>query len=346
MNLANRFEPVVRAKFGNRYKKGRSKNGLEFKVCCPFCTRNGLTADRKFKLWINPGQGVYRCWRCNTRGQVTDLFGDIARLVQNPFSQTRVTQLTQVETMPGMIISLADLDEDHPAYRYMRGRGFDPVAMGKFYGLSYCYEGRMFGHGSFQFNTFNTLIFPIWMRGQVVGWQARLLYNPDTLTDSECAAMQYPRDEDGEYCRPPKYFTSPGLEKGRVLYNYDVAVKSQVVVITEGPTDVLATGPCAVGTLGKGVSDEQIRMIKNQWDVIVILLDPGDADKESYALYTALSETVPNTVAVKLEGYSDPGSAPTAEIWTQIYDKARKKGITLESYNWGPYWCDQVMKRR
>jgi hypothetical protein len=345
MNLAKRFEPIVRAKFGSRYKKGRSKNGLEFKVCCPFCTRNGLKADRRYKLWINPTQGVYRCWRCNTRGQAVDLLGDIASLVENPFQPSAAPRLVQVETMPGQVVSLADTDLEHPGYKYMKLRGFDPHAMGTYYGLSYCYDGQVFGKGSFRFNTFNTIIFPLWMHGTVVGWQARLLYNPDDLDEAECQAMGYTLDEDGTYCRPPKYFTSPGLEKGKVLYNFDLAAQSQIVVITEGPTDVLAAGPCAVGTLGKGISDEQMRLIKNQWDVVIILLDPGDADTESYNLHQALIETVPNTVTVKLAGYSDPGSAPTSAIWKQIDVQARRKGIALESFNWGPHWCDQIMKR-
>ena len=195
MSMATRFEPYVRAKFGNRYRKGRSRNGLEFKVCCPFCVRNGLKADKKYKLWINPGKGVYRCWRCNIRGQVEDLFGHIADLGENPFQAEAVSPLTQTDVMPGLMVNLADLDEDHLAFRYMRNRGFDPVALGKFYGIRYCYEGRIFGGGSFRFDTYNTIVFPIWMNQQVVGWQARLLYNPNDLTPAECAGFQFLIDD-------------------------------------------------------------------------------------------------------------------------------------------------------
>lgn len=345
MNAGRRIEPYIRSKFGNKYKKGKSRNGIEYKVCCPFCTRNGLRPDRKYKLWINPQKEVYRCWRCDTRGQLDDLFGSIAGLGSNPFQQNKVEPLAKTKVMPGQVMSLAELDDDNLAFRYMQRRGFDPVALGEFYGLCFCYEGRYFGTGKFQFSTYNTIIFPIWMRGEVVGWQARLLYNPDELTEDECKAMMFPVDDDGDYIKPPKYFTSPGLEKGRVLYNYDVAKTSQIVVVTEGPTDVLASGPCAVGTLGKSVSEEQTRLIKDGWDVAIILLDPGDADKEAYSLYRNLATDI-HTVVVTLQGYSDPGCTTTAEIWRQIDKAAQQQGIDLSDYNWGTYWCDKVLKRR
>jgi hypothetical protein len=61
------------------------------------------------------------------------------------------------------------------------------------------------------------------MDGKLVGWQSRLLYTPDNMTDDECEAMGFVKDDDKDWVKPPKYWTSPGLEKGRVLFNYDWA---------------------------------------------------------------------------------------------------------------------------
>jgi hypothetical protein len=54
------FEVAIRAKYGTRYKKTRTKNGLEYKICCPFCLRNRGKSDTGFHLYMNPEKGQYR----------------------------------------------------------------------------------------------------------------------------------------------------------------------------------------------------------------------------------------------------------------------------------------------
>jgi hypothetical protein len=341
--MAGSIERHISAKFGKRYRKGKGRNGVEYKVCCPFCTRHGLKPDRKYKLWINPSKGVYRCWRCNTKGPITDLFANISRFGEDPFKRIMSKPLESIKVGPGKVYGLHEVDEENLGYRYMQRRGFDPAALGSVYGVSYCYDGKVFNMGDAQFRTFNTVVFPLWMDKMIVGWQARLLYNPDDLTEEDCAAYNFPVDDEGEYVRPPKYFTSPGIEKSRVLYNYDKAIESELVVLTEGPTDVLATGPNAVGALGKGISEEQLHIIKGRWKAAVVLLDP-DAVKTAHEVSDVLSAVMP-TVNVTLRDYDDPGSAPTREIWKQIYETACAARIDLSSYNWGPYWSDAVLKK-
>lgn len=336
------IESALVAKFGKRYRKHRAKNGMEYKVCCPFCTKAGLKPDRKYKLWINPDKQVYRCWRCDARGRVSDLLGVLA---STPVFDARPRTLSTDIPAPGELIGLDQLEGSNPACVYMANRGFNPVALGRYYGVQHCYSGRVFGGKYMRFNTTNTIVFPIIMDTRVVGWQSRLLYNPDALTDAECEAMAMPRDDDGDYIRPPKYFTSPGLTKADVLYNFDTARSGNLVVVVEGPTDVLATGPAAVGTLGKGVSDQQASMLKTFWDLVIVMLDPGDAARESAKLVEELSGTV-RTVEVRLERYDDPGSAPTLELWRQIDVAMRKQGLDLSNYKLGPQWCNDVLKRK
>ena len=341
----DKVENLLRAKFGTQVKRAKTKKGLELRICCPFCTSRGNTRDTGYKLWINPGKDVYRCWRCETRGSLSELLGQRIDGVGSLQAEApAVGTLASCETLPGELIRLDHLDNDHVASRYMRHRGFEPSGLGKHYGVSYCASGRLFGGRSFRFDTGNTIVFPIWMLGKMVGWQCRLMYNPDELDDETCRAFGFIWDEEKEkWLRPPKYFTSPGLTKGCVLYNYDTAIKSDVVVVTEGPTDALATGPCAVGTLGKGVSDTQVELLANNWKVIVVLLDP-DAYADAEALCAHIGRKNPLTVLVRLENYDDPGSAPTREIWKQIYRAGMRTGIDITQYSLGPHWCNEVIR--
>jgi hypothetical protein len=244
---------------------------------------------------------------------------------------------------PGMLCNLVGLSTDHPCIRYLRGRGFNIELLERVYGVRYCWEGKAFANGLF--NTTNTLVFPIWMDGKLVGWQSRLLYNPDSLTQEELKAMGVPMEEDGTYPKPPKYFTSPGFDKGRALFNYDVARKSELIVVCEGPLDAVSVGPCAVATLGKGVTEFQARLIKAYWKLAVILLDPGDADREMAELQGNLQLSIP-TVKIDLQGYKDAGEAPTLEIWRQIVESMDAMGLRIEKYNMGMYWTGDALRMR
>jgi hypothetical protein len=314
-------EGLIVRKFG-RYKRTQGKKGTEYIVKCFNCKRP--------KLYINPVQEIYNCFRCGKSGTLSELFGEIARGQKAPVSERQQLHVLgdKIE-MPGALTELQSLSEDHPARQYISRRKFNHVELNDKFGIRYCYEGRWFGGHTF--NTTNTLIFPIWMGGKIVGWQSRLLYMPDELTESECEMFGFRKDDEGDYIRPPKYFTSPGLEKGRALFNYDNARRSDVVVVTEGPFDAIGVGSCAVATLGKGVTEQQANIIKLYWRVAVVMLDPGDADKEMMELMSRLHRTIP-TLCIQLQGYKDPGEAPRTEIWKQITENAHAIKLDMTKY--------------
>jgi hypothetical protein len=242
------------------------------------------------------------------------------------------------------------LPDDHPAIVYLtriRKRPFDPQELARTFGVFYCNIGRVFGKGTINYDTSNTLVFPVYWRDHqppyqpiVIGWQSRLLYDPAKLTDAECAAYGLQKDERGEWIRPPKYFTSPGLDKGRVLYNYLNARNYSFVVVTEGVFDAFSVGPSAVCLFGKTPTETQLNLLKTYWEDIILLLDP-DAHKEMRATFEHLSRSVKVT-AVLLEGQKDAGDMERGEIWRQIakkieadrrYSKAALAGLKLEEVN-------------
>lgn len=325
--IPSKFESILKSRVGNAYKKGRGRNGIEFRICCPFCLKRYGKADRGYKLSLNPVLNVAHCFRCGYASLATQIFG-----VKNDRSGdeafAKVQAVARRSEAPGELLRLSDLPDNHACCNYIRGRGFSVQALDKYYGVMYCRKGKKFAGGIY--DTSNTVVFPVWMNGKLAGWQSRLMYNPDSIPDSECGMMGFMQDGDGKYIRPPKYFTDPAMRKGECLYNFDLAKKSELVVICEGTMDAMAVGPCAVATFGKGVSIEQAHLIQDNWKLAAILLDPGDAELEMRKLQ-GLIECIPSFV-VDLKGYKDAGEAPSEEIWNQIYAAAAAAGHDLMDY--------------
>lgn len=319
------LEAALRKKLGNGYRKACGKNGLEFKICCPFCLSRYGKEDRNYKLSLNPDLNAAHCFRCGYSSSISKIF-KIAPGKQQP--ARKVVTLNRTSEPPGELVRLSELPDDHACCNYIRGRGFSVKALDEYYGVMYCARGRKFAGGLY--DTTDTVVFPIWMYGKLAGWQSRLMYNPEKLTERECESMGFLRDEDGKPIRPPKYFTDPAMKKGECLYNFDLARQSELVVICEGTMDAMAVGPCAVATFGKGVSEEQSRLVQCNWKLAAILLDPGDAAEEMAKLRSSL-RAIPSFI-VDLKGYKDAGEAPSLEIWKQIYESAAKAGFDLCNY--------------
>ena len=319
-----RLEGFLQKRYGV-VKRSRGKHGLELIVRCPVC--------KKQKLSINANTGMYQCWKGCVSGHVDKLLGDVraAKFEQAYQVRPQPTRAPGCE-LPGELIPLVELDQDHQAIQYLVNRGFDPRELDEQYGLRYCREGRRYAGGLF--DTTNTIVIPIYQNGTLIGWQSRLLYSPEKIEDPKVmAALGWKQDEDGDWVKPPKYFTSPGLSKGELLYNYDWARQGNLVVVTEGVFDCIAVGRSAVATFGKGVSDTQMRLCGTYWDLTVLLLDP-DAIQDA----ERLSARYNNCIVVKLEQYKDAGEAPRSFIW-QAIDQAisgnqvlAAAGKTLDSY--------------
>ena len=329
-------EQLLRRKFGDtRVRKTRGRNGVEFRVCCPF-PHGPDGPDRKYKMYINPERfgGVYNCYSCGKSGRLSEFIGEFNNMARQPVAQVRDEPLPADVQGPGYTIPIDELPADHPASIYLervRKRPFDRVELSRDYGVRYCLKGRTYGSGEkgFWYDTSNTLIFPMWMMGRLVGWQSRLLYDPDKAScdDAACAAMGFPKDHEGQWIRPPKYWTNPGLPKGRILFNFDNARKFRHVVVTEGVFDSMSVGLCATAALGKGITENQIRMLKTYWDTVILLLDPGDADRETAKIAADMMTSGVEVIPIHLKNYHDAGDTPREELWRQITETVRQRNL-------------------
>lgn len=307
--LSKRFGQVTRS---------QGHNGLELICNCPICGSH--------KLSVNAVSGVYKCWKGCCSGHVRKLLKMHLPMTQAPVRREK-RDYGYIE--PGALVPLATVGDDNLGAVYLRSRGFDYRELGRDFGFMYCGAGRKFARGLF--DTSATVVAQVVMNGMLVGWQARLLYDPDKLTDERCRMIGLPWDPvKSKFDKPPKYMTMPGMDKREILWNFDNARQSDTVVICEGVYDAARVGRCAVATLGKSVSDQQVGLLEQYWRNVIILLDP-DAEKDAERLRRKFQTA--NVVTVTLQGYKDAGEAPRAAIWSQIYDACVASGVDPSGFS-------------
>lgn len=318
-----RLARMLEAKFGEVTEAGGG-NGTEFIVDCPFCSRH--------KLSVNASKGVWQCWHCHESGTTYRLLGRSVK-VDRPARRERPREKGYVP--PGELVPLDLLNQEHEACLYLRNRGFDPKALSRNFGLSYCKRGKAFAGGVF--NTSGTIVIPVVENGVLVAWQSRLLYDPQKVPEEEREAYGFARDANGKFKVPPKYFTQPGFRKGEHLFNFDQARRFGFVVVTEGAFDAMRVGRCAVAAFGKGVTSTQVDILRSCWPVVVLLLDP-DAESDQEELKRRIEGSGPfgrtgsagtKVVSVHLSGYKDAGEAPEREVARQIVLAASSEGVDL-----------------
>lgn len=270
----------------------RCQGGEEYNVCCPFCN------DVGFHLYINYtyGEKNYKGYRTfatahcfhgclDDKDKREELYNLLyAFPLPNQFKSIIVPICEEPEKEilpPGKLILLSQLPPDHPAILYLVEARQFPLPLLDYYGVCYCYESAT------NPLAIGRIVIPIWFKGEYKGWQTR------KIGDGKAGGI--------EYC------TAPGMRKSRLIYNYDVAINQDYVVICEGVTDVWRVGPAGICLFGKSASVEQIRLIKEGWGKkdICLLLDP-DASKETAKLYENLTKDCKNVFVVKLpEGIKD-----------------------------------------
>lgn len=313
-------QEAVRDKLSSRFgavKITNGCNGTEMLTTCPFC-------GHKEKLSVNPSKRVYHCWHCDSSGTLSSLLGANVEVSPIPVQVVQATPEDNKEKViyppsfdPSQILPLSSLAEDNPAIVYLKSRGFDPAELDRDFAFRYCAKGRKFPH--VPFDASNTIIIPIYGSDKFLGWQARLLYDPKKVSDDVLKVMGYTETKSsGELKRPPKYLTSPGLNKKEMLYNIDWAKQYDTVVVTEGVFDCIRVGRQGVATLGKQVSDYQKKMLTSLWKTIVLLLDPDATETQNQLLKDLTVVGGPKVVPVTLEGYKDAGDCPRDELWSQI----------------------------
>jgi hypothetical protein len=253
------------------YRLEISQGGEEYLISCPYCS------DTRRRCSINHRWGSYDTktrnrnlwlWHCfneecqddydNRKELYRSVCKDESLTIDNEVRQVSVNCKPKAITWPGDMWMFSDIllkEPSHKAIQYVEDRLYDPQKLAKYFNVGYC----GFSHLP---NAHDRIIAPVYQDKKLVGWQARLI--------GESAAKGV-----------PKWWTSPGMKRSRVLYNLDLAKRYQTKVLVEGPGDVWSFGLPAVGIFGKSMTRDQITLLADssqEGDSVVVLLDP-DQDR-------------------------------------------------------------------
>lgn len=299
----------------------RAQNwGEYYCVCCPFCR------EQNFKLWINhlygattdPRTGrrsdtfLAHCYRndcLEVPGRSSHLedmiFGPGHTVSRNVvIKQGTLTDIDAPLDFPGDIISLTALQPHHPAVEYLTDRGFDVAELSEVFNVGVCVDAVP------RYTIMNGRIFiPVFFNGKLVAWQGRLSRNASK----------------GEI----KYYTQG--KKSRVLYNYDVAAKEELVILVEGAPSVWRLGKPAVCLFGKTLSYWQENTVATTWSgkPVFVVLD-CDAQKELEQAVMQLCQHNLKVVPVVLPDERDPADYSRAELHDILSAAASAVGVPAD----------------
>lgn len=306
--------------------------GEEYRISCPFCddTRNRLyvnhrwgTLDSRTKTrnwWLVQcyneqcvsGDG-YKLWKWLTSGR-----DEQVSLTHTKGSRNKIIG-DGVIRPPGPPWSLQDMlkrNPRHPALTYLWDRLLDPLYVAETFDVAFIIESPYA-------LCRNRLYAPVMMRGELVGWQCRKVL---------------PSDKTG-----PKWFTSPGVRKGDIVYNYDKALHYSTKVVVEGPSDVWNFGAQAMGILGKSISPGQIdlicEMVTEPEDTVVLMLDPDlppdhKEGKEhhidrAFRVLSAQAKLAGRVIPIYLPPGTDPGMMDRYYMRRLIAAEAKRRKLKV-----------------
>jgi hypothetical protein len=302
--------------------------GETYCVNCPHC------GDRRRRLWICHKWGTFDhtsrslllylliCYNENCfadRARRKELWQKVYNefLCDDPDYLEEVEELKfvapQIEytieaTLPDGFVRLTDVPPIHPCRQYLRQRGFNDELLSKLLGLGYvsCNSSSP---------ARGRLLIPVYMEGQLRGWQARSM---DDQTK-------------------PKYLTMPGMRKSQILYNFDFAKRYNYVVVMEGAFDVWRYGPEAVAIFGHHISDYQQKLLLSTWPHIIICFD-SDAIDEAYAMAHRLRLYNLGNVQVhvaRLDPGKDPADYDTPSLRQLVMASIRSESAHIIGANRG-----------
>lgn len=328
VKVSNEGESMIAAYrpdlLSNKLRLHITHPGEYYQVSCPRCT------DTRHRLYINHRWGIKDenghtnlwlavCFNEDCYSDFhrrVDLFEDVGGMDMGELSHAKprrgkvISEEARKVTLPGPLIRLDELPDDHPACAYLANRFYDPQRLGRFYGVAYCPT-------SMYYLAKHRIIAPINMGGKLVGWQARYI-----------GEMNWKKKG-----APPKWWSCPQMKRSRILYNLDYAKKYRTGVIVEGPGDVWGVGPMGVATFGDTMTEMQRRLFVQAFkgQHVVLLYDPEAMVKRSTEkLVEFLRKEFGDKFApIVLPKGTDPGGLDRKFLRNFLREEARNQSVKL-----------------
>lgn len=289
-----------------------TQNAISYIFTCPRCTKQK-------KLYLRKVDGIFRCFKCyeteNFHGKpeyaLAEIYGlDINHVREaiynlkekkftgfldltfiDPYSNDDFGEIEDVElpevTMPSDIIDFND-DKFTDGAKYLFKRGLKPEHIIE-YGIKY--------HPVWQ-----TVVFPVIADKKLVGWQER-----STVSDFR--------------------YTLKGFKKEKALMFQDRLTDSPHAVLCEGPIDAIKAHLCGgnVASMGKGVSEAQLDIIKDKVKKLYLALDP-DAPEMMDRICKSMHDYMEIYILLPPKGRKDLGECTFEEVYEQFLNAPKYTG--------------------
>ncbi len=237
------------------------ETGEQYRVDCPFCFDQGQNLYVSYAYGQcdpNTGSDNYRQWHCKNarchkdkeccarlREHTAIRFCYVARELAAANASGEHVNGSPLVTAPIPSLPEAvlfnDLREDHPAWAYLKARGFYPSHLSSGWGVGYCH------HSVDQPDAIGRIIVPVLGLGnyKLMNLRSQLEGHGQQFTLAGWQALAVGDPQDGQ----PACVISPGLDLTKQLYGIRQAVNSNgPVFVCEGVTDCWRIGTGANGT--------------------------------------------------------------------------------------------------
>lgn len=242
---------------------------------CPFCQ------DTKGHLGVNTLRNIFHCFKCGASGRTSELsflgsFDEQVKLkLTGGIGNKKV--VSNIISLPFGYEKLTEKHSNTRAYKYLEERGINEYDMEK-YEIGYTFRG-LFAH---------RIIIPIRTHKYLRYFVGR----------------SYIGEE-------PKYMNAAAPKNGLLFTTHKEPVPQ--AVICEGIFDAISISMVmpAISPLGKTVTDEQAKSIKDYTQKAIIMLDE-DAKVDAFKLYEQLSRYLPTKLVFITE--KDPGEMSICQL--------------------------------
>lgn len=256
-----------------QHAAGRTK----FNTGCPRCELRNHRKDKKLALWVDLDKNLYKCFRCNSYGQV---YPDNKR---DWSPQDAIDSYVAEIPLPPEYQPLHGVSKRFQAYanyalkRQIPQNLWEPLCVG------FCDTGPYRGR----------LILPIINSKRIEGWVARSVLPCDR-----------------------NYLYPKGMRRGQVMFNADRLQKCEhsPILVVEGWLDAIYLWPHAVAVLGSP-SHRHLELLAEAKDDVVFVLD-GDAWVKGAACAMALQLNNKKSASVRLPPTLDPDDLPAEEVFS------------------------------
>jgi DNA primase len=238
------------------------RGGKEITARCPAHEQRTGRREQRPRHWsINRLTGAHHCFSCGYKGSLVRLVMDMTSLglwdAQGLIHQFGVdtTGNTQpvldLDRLANALTAVEGLDDDYGAFvdpprRALRHRGIDPEVC-RHFGVRWDPEEPCW-------------ILPIRSaKGTLWGWQRKRIKD---------IPLNHPA----------------GVRTGLTLFGLDLLPNGHQVVLVESPLDVLVVhqrGHRALASFGAGVTEAQLRLIRERTDSVILALDNDVAGRQA-----------------------------------------------------------------